>query len=174
MNAGREARCTYEDTRPHFRRAWRRAEHAAAGLKDPHIAERGGCSVWTVRKWRRRAQKRGRLGVVSPMGRPISGPMSTFPNALKEAILHLRQLHPGWGPNSLLTALKVDAGFADQRLPSRAEIARLLKHANLTRRYQPHHDLLQPPRAEPRTPHQAWQMDVASASCKSKGWARSV
>jgi transposase InsO family protein len=136
------------------------SEHAVAGLNDTQIAQRVGCSVWTVRKWRRRGQKHGRLGFASHMGRPVSGPMSTFPDALKEAILHLRQLHPGWGPNTLLTALKMDARWADQRLPSRAEIARLLKHASLTRRYQPHHDLLQPPRTEPRTPHQEWQMDA--------------
>jgi len=136
------------------------SEHAAAGLNDTQIAERVGCSVWTARKWRRRAQKRGRLGFISHMGRPVTGPVSTFPDTLKEAILHLRQLHPGWGPNTLLTALKMDACWTDQRLPRRAEIARLLKHAGLTRRYQRHHDLLQPPRAEPRTPHQEWQMDA--------------
>jgi transposase len=160
MKAGRETICTYEDKRRHFRRIWRRAEHAAAGLNDTQIAERVGCSVWTARKWRRRAQKRGRLGFTSHMGRPVTGPVSTFPDTLKEAILHLRQLHPGWGPNTLLTALKMDACWTDQRLPSRAEIARLLKHAGLTRRDPRHHDLLHPPRAEPRTPHQEWQMDA--------------
>jgi hypothetical protein len=54
----------------------------------------------------------------------------------------------------------MDAHRADQRLPSRAEIARLIKYVSLMRRYQPHHDLLQPPRTEPRTPHQEWQMDA--------------
>src|SRR5690348_8865655 len=79
MKAGREAICTYEDKRRHFRRAWRRAEHAAAGLSDTQIAERVGCSVWTARKWRRRSQKRGRSGFTSQMGRPVTGPVSTFP-----------------------------------------------------------------------------------------------
>jgi transposase InsO family protein len=94
------------------------------------------------------------------MGRPATGPVSTFSKDLKEAILHLRKLHPGWGPDTLLTALKTDASWADQRLPSRAQIARLLKHAGLTRRYQPHHDLMQPPRASLTDPHQEWQMDA--------------
>jgi hypothetical protein len=48
------------------------------------------------------------------MGRPVAGPMSTFPHPLKEAILHLRQLHPGWGPATLLTALKTDGFWQDQ------------------------------------------------------------
>jgi len=94
------------------------------------------------------------------MGRPATGPVSTFPSALKEAILHLRKLHPGWGPDTLLTALKMDACWADQPLPSRAQLARLLKHAGLTRRYQPHHDLIQPSRASLTDPHQEWQMDA--------------
>ena len=136
------------------------SEHATAGLNDTQIATALGCSVWTVRKWRRRSRKLGRVGLVSQMGRPAAGPVSTFPNQLKEAILHLRKLHPGWGPKTLLVALKTDAAFADQLLPSRAQTARLLKQAGLTRRYQPHQDLIQPPRTEPSTPHQEWQMDA--------------
>ena len=145
------------------------SEHTAAGLNDTRIAERVGCSVWTVRKWRRRWLHQGRFGLSSSMGRPATGPLSTFPRELKETILHLRTLHPGWGPATLLVALKMDAYWGDQPLPSRAQIARLLKQAGLTRRYQPHHDLLQPPRISPNTPHQEWQMDAASASCGWKG-----
>lgn len=70
------------------------SEHAAAGLNDTQIAERVGCSVWTVRKWRRRSRKRGRLGLTSQMGRPATGPLSTFPKQLQETILYLRTLHP--------------------------------------------------------------------------------
>ena len=108
------------------------SEHAAAGLNDTQIATVVGCSVWTVRKWRRRSLKLGRVGFTSQMGRPATGPLSTFPKELKETILHLRTLHPGWGPTTLLVALKTDAAFADQVLPSRAQIARLLKQAGLS------------------------------------------
>jgi transposase InsO family protein len=135
-------------------------EQASAGLNDTQIATALGCSVWTVRKWRRRSLKLGSVSLASRMGRPATGPMSTFPKEVKEAILHLRTLHPGWGPSTLLAALKTDAYWCDQSLPSRAQIARLLKQAGLTRRYQPHHDLPQPPPTEPRTPHQEWQMDA--------------
>jgi transposase len=150
------------------------SEHATAGLNDTRIAEAVGCSVWTVRKWRRRSRKLGRIGLASQMGRPATGPLSTFPHELQEAILHLRQLHPGWGPNTLLTALKMDTSWRDQPLPSRARRATFLKQVGLTRRYQPHQDLIQPPRVPLSTPHQEWQMDAASASCGWKGWARSV
>ena len=149
------------------------SEHAAAGLNDTQIATRVGCSVWTVWKWRRRALHEGRVGFTSHVGRPAAGPVSTFPTELKEAILHLRKLHPGWGPATLLAALKTDAHWGNQPLPSRARIAALLKQAGLTRRYQPHHDLPQPPRASPSTPHQEWQMD-AQGIMRVEGWARSA
>ena len=136
-------------------------EQANAGLNDTQIATALGCSLWTVRKWRRRSLKHGRVGLASQMGRPATGPVSTFPKELKEAILHLRKRHPGWGPDTLLAALKMDAYWRDQPLPSRAQIARLLKQAGLTRRYQPHHDLAQPPRTPLTSPHQEWQMDAA-------------
>ena len=141
------------------------SEYAAAGLNDAQIATAVGCSVWTVRKWRRRAKQQGRVGLAKPMGRPATGPMSTFPHEVQKAILHLRKLHPGWGPNTLLAALKTDTYWRDQPLPSRARIATLLKQAGLTRRYQPHHDLIQPPRVPLTNPHQEWQMDATSASC---------
>jgi putative transposase len=135
-------------------------EQAAAGLNDPQIATVVGCSVWTVRKWRRRSHHQGRIGFTSHMGRPATGPLSTFPKELKETILHLRKLHPGWGPATLLATLKMDSYWRDQPLPSRARIGMLLKQVGLTRRYQPHSDLLQPPRASVSTPHQEWQMDA--------------
>jgi helix-turn-helix protein len=144
-------------------------EYAAAGLNDTQIAAAVGCSVWTVRKWRRRSLRQGRVGLASQIGRPTTGPVSTFPHALQETILHLRKLHPGWGSATLLAALQTDAYWRDEPLPSRARIATLLKHAGLTRRYQPHHDLIQPPRVPLSSPHQEWQMDATSASCESKG-----
>jgi len=88
MQAGREAICTYEDKQPRFRRAWRSAEHAAAGLNDTRIAERVGCSIWIVRKWQRRSIHQGRVGFKSHMGRPTTGPLSTFAKELQETILH--------------------------------------------------------------------------------------
>jgi transposase len=136
------------------------SEQSAAGLNDTQIAAVVGCSVWTVRKWRRRSLKRGRVGLASQMGRPATSPLSTFPKVLEEALLHLRKRHPGWGPATLLAALKIDAYWRDEPLPSRAQIARLLKQAGLMRRYQPHHDLAQPPRTDLTSPHQEWQMDA--------------
>src|SRR5215470_16443065 len=83
-------------------------ERAVAGESDPEIAAALGCSVWTVRKWRRRGQQQGRTGLTSQMGRPSIGPLSTFPAGMRETILYLRRTHPGWGPTTLLVELRVD------------------------------------------------------------------
>ena len=48
-------------------------ERSAVGQSDPEIATALGCSVWTVRKWRRRGQHHGRTDLSSHMGRPTSG-----------------------------------------------------------------------------------------------------
>src|SRR5215471_8258053 len=113
-------------------------ERAAAGQSDPEIAAALGCSVWTVRKWCRHGQQQGRTGLNSKMGRPSTGPLSTFPARMRETILHLRRTHPGWGPTTLLAELRVDPRWKDQPLPSRSRIAALLKAEKLTRGYQKH------------------------------------
>ena len=84
-------------------------ERAAADQSDSEIAAALGCSVWTVRKWRRIGQPCGRNGLSSQMGRPARGTLSTFPSALRDAILHMRWAHPGWGPDTLLDALSNNA-----------------------------------------------------------------
>ncbi len=135
-------------------------ERAAAGQSDPGIAADLGCSVWTVRKWRRRGQQQGRTGLASHMGRPATGALGTHPSALREAILQMRRAHPGWGPDTLLAELRLDPVWADQPLPSRARVAALLKAAKLTRRYQRHSDLPAPPPQSDAAPHDEWELDA--------------
>src|SRR5438045_5586228 len=72
-------------------------ERAAAGQSDPQIAAALGCSVWTVRKWRSLGQQQGRPGLSSQMGSPCTGPLWTLPTGMREAILQMRRMHPGWG-----------------------------------------------------------------------------
>jgi len=136
------------------------SERAAAGESDPEIAAALGCSVWTVRKWRRRGQHQGRTGLSSHMGRPTSGPLSSLPVELRDAILHLRRTHPGWGPTTLLAELRLDPRWADHPLPSRSRIAALLGAEKLTRRYQTHCELPPPPIQPEGAPHDEWELDA--------------
>jgi Homeodomain-like domain len=135
-------------------------ERAEAGQSDPEIAAAIGCSAWTVRKWRRIGQRQGRTALTSKMGRPISGPLGTFPSALREAIVKMRRSHPGWGPDTILAELRLNPRWSDQPLPSRSRIAALLKATKLTRRYQRHSDLPQPKPLSDTAPHDEWELDA--------------
>jgi hypothetical protein len=138
-------------------------KQAAVGRTDAQIAAKLDCSVWTVRKWRRIFVRQGRAGFKNQMGRPATGPLGTIPVALQTAIRRLRETHPGWGPDTILIALRTDGIWKQQRLPSRSRIAAFLKHTGLTRRYQKHAELPQPPHQKPDTAHQEWQMDAQGA-----------
>jgi len=135
-------------------------KQAATGRTDTQIAAKLDCSVWTVRKWRRIFAHQGRAGFTRQIGRPVIGPLGTVSPDLQTAIRLLRETHPGWGPDTILIALRSDATWEKQALPSRSRVAAFLKHAGLTRRYQKHAELPQPPHQEPEAAHQEWQMDA--------------
>jgi len=88
------------------------SELAEAGHSDPEIATYMGCSVWTVRKWRRIFEHKGRDGLTTQMGRPATGVLSTMLPELQTKLRALREAHPGWGPESLLATLRADPAGA--------------------------------------------------------------
>jgi transposase InsO family protein len=94
------------------------------------------------------------------MGRPVTGPLGTLPAGMREAILKMRQTHPGWGPTTLLAELRIDPCWTDQPLPSRSRIAALLSAEHLTRRYQKHSDLPTPMIQVEGAPHDEWELDA--------------
>lgn len=129
-------------------------------LTDRQIAMQLGLSIYTVRKWRRR-QKQGKEGLVSQMGRPICGALSTFPKDLLALLGMWRKQHPGWGPKTLRTELALDERFVGKRLPSRSSIARWLKENRWVRLYEKHTELP----CEAKLPsvqacHEEWEMDA--------------
>ena len=136
------------------------SELAEVGHTDPEIAAYLDCSVWTVRKWRRIFERKGRDGLTTQMGRPATGVLSTMPPALQTTLRALREAHPGWGPNSLLATLRANPAWSTTGLPSRSRVAAFLKQAGLTRKYQRHVELPQPPRQAPQAAHDEWQMDA--------------
>lgn len=62
------------------------AELATQGFSDAEIAQQVGWSLSTVRKWRRRFQTQGRPGLVTQVGRPAKGALSSFSS---EVVKHL-------------------------------------------------------------------------------------
>lgn len=134
-----------------------RAEH---GETDLQIAAALHLSPSTVRKWRRCAQREGRSGLFSHMGRPRTGALGQTPLELRDAVRELRQAHPGWGPQTLRLELARDRRFVGLRIPSRARLAAFLKVEKLTRRHERHSELVQPEPQRATAPHDTWEMDA--------------
>ncbi|MEW5980588.1 MAG: helix-turn-helix domain-containing protein [Acidobacteriota bacterium] len=107
------------------------------GMTDRQIARRLEISRYTVRKWRRQAE-RGESVLSSRMGRPRQGELSTYPQAIVDQLRRWRKAHPGWGAKTLVAELKTSSAFAGQRLPAESGIARWLKQENLSRPYEKH------------------------------------
>lgn len=129
------------------------------GYTDSQIASELGWAIPTVRKWRRRAQREGRKGLRSKMGRPPAGALSSYPARLRETLRAWRDAHPGWGPKTLRAELEADERFEGRRLPAPSSIAAFLKELEVTRAYERHSELPQSARRETNAPHEEWEMD---------------
>src|SRR5512143_3035270 len=105
------------------------------GLTDRQIAEQLGLSISTVRKWRRRFKTGGKAGLLSQMGRPRRGALSSYSTEMRNQLKTWCKQHPGWGAKTLQTELSLSETFRDQRLPSRASLARWLKERGKVRLY---------------------------------------
>ena len=138
--------------------AW--MESVKAGQSDGQLAQQTGWSVWTIRKWRRAYQKQGEEGLISQMGRPKCGALSTFRLEVRDEFKTLRERHPGWGPITLQMELAKDERFLGLGLPSRARIAAFLQEKGLARPYQRHGGV---PSTLPHLAlqaHDQWEMDA--------------
>jgi hypothetical protein len=131
-------------------------ERATAGQRDAQIAADLGCSIWTVRKWRRRGAHQGRPGLVSKMGRPATGALESYPEELRDEIVHVRQDHPGWGAPSILDHLATTGCSAGPPWPHRGRVAAFLQAQGLTRRYERSGGVQTPPHRRPVQPHEEW------------------
>lgn len=132
---------------------------AQVGYTDPQIAAAVGWKVRTVRKWRHRAQRHGRKRLVSIMGRPATGALSSYPSLIRETLRAWRIAHPGWGPKTLRAELEADERFKGRQLPPLSGIAGFLKEQDLTRPYERHSELPQPRSQAASGPHEEWEMD---------------
>ena len=118
-------------------------ERWEAGQTDPEIAVAMECSVWTVRKWRRKYQQEGRSGLSSRLGRPATGALGQFSLEIRDAVREMRDSNSGWGPLTIQVELEGDRRFTGMKLPSRPRIAAFLKQEDLTRKYERHSELSQ-------------------------------
>lgn len=136
------------------------AELASRGKSSREIANELGRPITTIRKWRHRYKRYGRVGLSSQIGRPATGALGQSAAEIREAILQMRGAHPGWGPQTLRLELAKDKRFAGTVLPSRPRIAAFLKEKKKVRKYDRHQDLPGPPAQLLYRPHQEWEMDA--------------
>ena len=136
------------------------AERVESGQSSREIAEELRRPLSTIRKWRQKYLREGRAGLSSQMGRPATGALATAPAEMKDAILELREKHPGWGAQTLRLEISKDKRFASLRIPSRARIAAYLKEQKKVRKYERHQDLPEPKVQPMQRPHQEWEMDA--------------
>ena len=137
---------------------------AEAGFTDQQIGQRLGLSLFTARKWRRRAVHGGRAALASKMGRPASSALGTFPADIRDKVHQMRLNHSGWGPKTLVAELQRDRSLAGRRLPSRSSIARLIQEEGLSRMYERHTQLPNTNRVKAGSPHTVWEMDARGYS----------
>jgi transposase len=108
-------------------------ERADTGQTDAEIAAAMGRSIWTVRKWRRKHQRQGHLGLASPMGRPPTGALGQCSAEMRDTVHQMREQHSGWGAMTIRVELGNDERFKGLHLPSRSRIAAYLHQEGLTR-----------------------------------------
>ena len=135
-------------------------ERVRTGQSSREIATEMERSLATVRKWRQRYLRKGRAGLSSQMGRPANGALATASAEMKDAILELRERHPGWGAQTLRLEIAKDERFVGLRIPSRARIAAYLKEQKKVRKYERHQNLPEPKAQPVQRPHQEWEMDA--------------
>jgi transposase len=135
-------------------------ELARSGSSDPQIARNLQISRHTVRKWRRRGQRQGCASLVSQMGRPEKGALSTFPPNLSTALKNWREEHPGWGPKTLLAELGRHPAFEGQPLPNKSTISRWLKRTGQAKQYEKHQNLPAVCISPTCACHEEWEMDA--------------
>jgi hypothetical protein len=130
-----------------------------AGEKTWQLSQRLKWRMPTIRKWRNRGRKLGRAGLVSQMGRPKSGALSSFPEEISSTLMRWRQEHPGWGPVTLHQELGRHPAFGEQKVPASSSIGRFLTEKDLTKQYDRHQEL--PQEEKPvGLPHEVWEMDA--------------
>ena len=139
------------------------------------IAHTTGWRYETVRKICRRYRREGPSALQpAPLGRPRTGPLSTFDPKVRFAVLKHTRQHPGWGPDIVRAELAQRAWAPQVKLPSASSIGTYFSQfgARLVTK-RPHTRLSA---AEPREPanrvvHGCWQLD-ADEQVRLPGYGR--
>lgn len=132
-------------------------EKKTAGMNLRQISEMLQCSIETVRKWwrieRDHCPARAR-------GRPKGGPLSTYPQVVREKAIELKNDHPHWGPKMIRLKMEGELSLEKSQLPSAARLSVLFKQACPDKVQLRRPRLTPPPTQIVTSVHQRWQMDA--------------
>lgn len=134
------------------------ARLAGQGESYPAVAEQSGVSFWTARKWIRRARRGGLAALVTTLGRPASGPLSTFDPLVRYVALRLKRQHRTWGAAYVVKKLGERPSLRGQRLPSPTEVWRYWRSFGDRLLSKRHPAQLQRPLVG--VAHGVWQLDA--------------
>jgi transposase InsO family protein len=95
----------------------------------------------------------------SVMGRPAKGVGSGLNPIVLSRIVSLRQQHEGWGATTILTELTVNDGYESEDLPSRRNLANIIKAYGTPAIRHTHQPLSSDAPRAVQTAHECWQMD---------------
>jgi hypothetical protein len=137
---------------------------AEQGHSYAHISQQTGWSYETVRQVCRRYKRDGPVTLSpQPLGRPSTGPLSSFTPLVRFAVLKLKRQHPGWGPDVIGAELAQRSWAKGVPLPCSSRIGTYLSQFGLRLLTPRSHKQLS--RAQPSGPaaavvHGCWQLDV--------------
>jgi len=134
------------------------AHLADGGLTYRAIAKQIGVSVWTVRKWVRRARQGGLSALVTHQGRPATGPMSDCDPLVRYVTLRLKRQHLTWGAAYVVKKMGEMAMLAGKRLPGATTVWRYWR--TFGDRLYPRRSPPQPKASSAEAAHEVWQMDA--------------
>ena len=100
------------------------------------------------------------MGLVSQMGRPKQGSLSSYRAEVRETLKRWRREHPGWGAETLRAELQRHPCFAGEKIPSVSGINRFLNEQGFIEKRGKRVDL---PVLETETrglAHDVWQLDA--------------
>jgi transposase len=146
-----------------------------AGQTLQEIAENLGISYLCVRKWWRRYQKEGLVGLLDrKRGRPTQGVLSQFPQEVREMGLDLKRKHKRWGANRVRIELQNTASLQEMAIPSRSRFYAYFRVScpDCLNVWTRHKKLPEPPEAT--AVHEMWQVDHQEGHHLSDGGIATV
>jgi transposase len=130
------------------------------GYSLSEIAKQMGLSYACVRKWWRRGNKEGLIGLLErKRGRAKRGSLSRFAPEIQRISLELKQRHKRWGANRVLVEMKGHPDLTGLKLPSRSCLYMYFHQdcPECLSVWTKHKELPEPPKAN--SIHEIWQVD---------------